>query len=122
MTVFLFLRCLSSSVVFICFPFALSTMPIKSVYCLSKLQLLGCYCQTFSNDPCSWSCMIFMPAKNTFLFRHLDISVDTCLLLNKSLVMCFLAKGFLSGALCSLCNTDVRMSYRFCNISSLFAY
>lgn len=122
MTVFLSLGCLSSSVVFMCFPFALSTMPIKSVYCLSKLEVTGCYCQTFSIDPCKWSCMIFLPAQNTCFFRHLDISVDICLLLNKSLVMCFLAKDFPSGDVGAVCNTDVGMSYRYCNISSLFAY
>lgn len=127
MTALLSLSFFSSSVVFMCFPFALSTMPIKSVYCLSKLEVPGCNCYVFSNDPCSWRCMIFLPAQYTcplymFFFRHLDISIDKGLLLNKSLVMCFLANDFLSGIVGALCNTEVPISYRFCNTTSLFAY
>ena len=67
--------------------------------------------------------MIFLPAQNTFFFFcHLDISVDIGLLLNKSLVTCFLSKDFLNGVVGAMCSADVRMFYRFCNISSLFAY
>ena len=86
-------------------------MLIKLLIVYQILRYWDVIVQYFLTIPVAGAAWSFCrPKIHVPFFRHFNISVEKCLLLNKSLVMCFLTKDFLYGVVGAVCNSDVRRS------------